>query len=305
MSMEEGLLIAVEGMDGCGKSTATALLEEILNDRGISVTKTFEVGGTPVGKELRKLCFSSREDEVIDPVARLFMLEAARIQHIDQVIQPALNRGEVVITDRFTASTRVYQGTVDGLHNHIDAIEDMSYDLDMNLNLIPDVVIFLDAAPSLAFARGKAREFVDNDAYKKSESQALAIRQAYQDEMERIEAETDTHVVTIDVTEGGVEQLRKNLEAVIDDLFVFDKEPQSVEAVQPAVTAGKNKKELGFYIISAISLVYAAFGLWAIFGKHTVNIVTLQVAYVVALLIALLYVRTRKEKKDTIEDLKI
>lgn len=302
--MEEGLLIAVEGMDGCGKSTATALLEEILNDRGISVTKTFEVGGTPVGKELRKLCFSSREDEVIDPVARLFMLEAARIQHIDQVIQPALNRGEVVITDRFTASTRVYQGTIDGLHSHIDAIEDMSYELDMNLNLIPDVVIFLDTAPSLAFARGKARVFVDNDAYKKSEEQALTIRQAYQDEMERIEAETDTRVVTIDVTEGGVEQLRKNLEAIIDDLFVFDKVPQSVEGAQPTEPVGKTSNKLTWYLCAFITGLYLLLGYCYWTGGHQDSVWQIALGYAVTLLIAVVFTRS-PDSKDTIEDLKI
>lgn len=302
--MEEGLLIAIEGMDGCGKSTAATLLEEILNDRGISVTKTFEVGGTPIGKELRKLCFSSRTDEDLDPVARLFMLEAARIQHINQVIQPALNRGEVVITDRFTASTRVYQGSIDGLHSHIDAIEDMSYDLDMSLNLAPDVVIFLDTAPSLAFARGKAREFVDNDAYKKSEGQALSIRQAYRDEMERIEAETDTHVVTVDVTEGGVEHLRKNLEAIIDDLFVFDNESQSVEGAQPTEPVGRTSNKLTWYLCAFITCVYLPLGFVYWTGGHKDSVWQIALGYAVTLLIAVVFTRS-SDNKDTIEDLKI
>ncbi|HYD47558.1 MAG TPA: dTMP kinase [Terriglobales bacterium] len=107
--MTQGHLIAFEGIEGAGKSTQITLLAEALRQRGLVVRQTREPGGTSLGAEIRKLVLSLREPAPA-PLAELLLYLADRAQHLGELIVPALKRGEVVLTDRFSASTIVYQG---------------------------------------------------------------------------------------------------------------------------------------------------------------------------------------------------
>ena len=100
--------IAFEGLDGSGKSTLIGSLAEKLKAKGQSVVVTREPGGTRLGDEIRKLLLAVREDPPV-PRAELFLYEAARAQHVDAVIRPAIARGEWVLCDRFAASTLAFQ----------------------------------------------------------------------------------------------------------------------------------------------------------------------------------------------------
>lgn len=103
------LFVTFEGPEGSGKSTQARLLDEFLRDRGYTVTLTREPGGTPLGEQIRELLLDPAHGEM-DPRAELFLYLASRAQHVQQHIRPALERGEVVISDRFSDASLVYQG---------------------------------------------------------------------------------------------------------------------------------------------------------------------------------------------------
>ncbi len=104
-----GKFITIEGGEGVGKSTNIRCVENFLQAQGISFIKTREPGGTPLAEELRALLLSPREEKVCEQ-AELLLMFAARAQHLQQVILPALERGDWVVCDRFTDATYAYQG---------------------------------------------------------------------------------------------------------------------------------------------------------------------------------------------------
>jgi len=107
--MSRGFFITFEGLDGSGKSTQLKKLARVLQERGERVTVTRQPGGTPLGDRIRSLLLDSRNDGPA-PSAELAMMFADRAQSIQQVIAPALERGDIVLCDRFTDSTEAYQG---------------------------------------------------------------------------------------------------------------------------------------------------------------------------------------------------
>ena len=109
--MAKGFFIAIEGPDGCGKSTQINYLAENLKSLGYDVVLTREPGGTKLGEEVRKLLLLSKEGNV-SPYAELLLFEAARAQHVEEVLKPALEAGKIVIASRYADATRAYQGKV-------------------------------------------------------------------------------------------------------------------------------------------------------------------------------------------------
>ena len=170
---KRGTFIAVEGMDGSGKSRVTKYILSKLTELSIKSVGSFEVGGTPIGKELRNICFKTREDEAVDPVARLMMVLAARIQHCTQVIEPNLCVGNFVVSDRYDISTMVYQGILDKQENLIN-----SFNEHLSLN-VPDAIIFLRVWAEVSLERRALRGPVDNDTYKGDLDKAKQIEKAY------------------------------------------------------------------------------------------------------------------------------
>lgn len=104
-----GIFITFEGVEGSGKSTQIRLLAEYLRGRGREVVVTREPGGTPLAERIRGLLMDNSE-ETMSPLAELLLYEAARAQHVETLILPALNRGAIVLCDRFADSTTAYQG---------------------------------------------------------------------------------------------------------------------------------------------------------------------------------------------------
>ncbi|MDA8078440.1 MAG: dTMP kinase [Nitrospiraceae bacterium] len=135
----KGVFISIEGIEGTGKSTQAGLLAEHLQRQGLSVVRTLEPGGTPIGLRIRELLLSL-ESAGMDPLVELLLYNASRVQHIREVIMPALGRGAVVITDRFSDSTAAYQGFGRGIDMKlIDSLDVISTD-----RLRPDLTILLD-----------------------------------------------------------------------------------------------------------------------------------------------------------------
>jgi dTMP kinase len=104
-----GKFITIEGLDGCGKSTQLEKLATFLRSEGLDVVLTREPGGTPIGEKIRAVLLDSRTSG-LSPWAELALMFAARAQHLDEVILPALSAGKFVLCDRFTDSSEAYQG---------------------------------------------------------------------------------------------------------------------------------------------------------------------------------------------------
>ncbi|MGB6872763.1 MAG: dTMP kinase [Dehalococcoidia bacterium] len=146
-----GLFITFEGGEGCGKSTQSRLLLKKLEQQNIPVVLTHEPGGTALGNELRK-ALKRRRGSFISPQAELLLFAASRAQLVAELIRPALEEGKVVICDRFTHSTLVYQGYGRGLD--FTAIEMVNNVATQGLK--PGLVIFLDISPEQGLARKRS-----------------------------------------------------------------------------------------------------------------------------------------------------
>lgn len=105
----KGIFISFEGIEGTGKSTQASLLAQYLRGKGFRVTQTAEPGGTRISLKIRELLLAPESTDM-DPLTELLLYNAARAQHIKEIIMPALLRGDVVVTDRFSDSTMAYQG---------------------------------------------------------------------------------------------------------------------------------------------------------------------------------------------------
>lgn len=203
-----GLFITVEGGDGAGKTTHTAALDAHLRARGESVLRTREPGGTAIGVELRRIVLHT--DEYLDPRAEALLYAADRAQHIQTVVRPALERGEIVLQDRYFDSSIAYQGS--GRDLSPERIRDLS--LWAARGLLPDLTVLLDIDPSEAARRMQ----VDRKGLDRLESQGLDFHTRVRDRFLALaDAEPDRFLV---VDAGGpVEQVAARIRARVDALL--------------------------------------------------------------------------------------
>lgn len=146
-----GLFISLEGIDGSGKSTQGRRLADALRQRGHAVTLTREPGGSPGAEEIRRLVLEGATDRW-SPETEILLFTAARRDHLEKTIRPALARGEVVITDRFADSTRIFQGITRGdLTEVVDRLHSLM------IGVEPDLTLLFDLAPTTGLARATAR----------------------------------------------------------------------------------------------------------------------------------------------------
>lgn len=142
MSVTRGFFVTVEGGEGCGKSTLLQGLAKKLSDDGRTVLLTREPGGTPLAENIRKLVLEPPEDEVWSPLAEALLMNAARSDHVQKKILPALQRGEWVLCDRYSDSTLVYQGVGGVSPNVLKAMQ-----AEVTREARPDLTLILDASP--------------------------------------------------------------------------------------------------------------------------------------------------------------
>ena len=148
--MTRGLFISFEGIDGAGKSTHIARVAELFRQAGSAVVLTREPGGTPVSEKLRELVLH----EPMDPLTEALLMFAARREHLVQVIEPALARGEVVLCDRFTDATFAYQGGGRGFDWQVlGELERMVQALPDGTLRQPDLTVWFDLDPLIAAER--------------------------------------------------------------------------------------------------------------------------------------------------------
>ena len=146
--MGKGIFITLEGIEGSGKTTQAGLLKDLLEASGFEVLLTREPGGSPIGEKIRHILLDTANSRM-EPLAELFLYEASRTQHVEEVIKPAIAAGKAVICDRFYDASTAYQGYARGIG--AETVDE--------LNLIatggqkPDLTIVLD----LSVAEGLRR----------------------------------------------------------------------------------------------------------------------------------------------------
>lgn len=146
------MFITFEGIDGSGKSTQINLLEQALEAAGHAVLRTREPGGSEGAEAIRRLLVEGDPGRW-SPETEILLFTAARRDHLERLIAPALAEGKIVLSDRFADSTRVYQGAARGeLRDMVDALHDLTIQRE------PDLTIVIDMDPDAALARGLARD---------------------------------------------------------------------------------------------------------------------------------------------------
>lgn len=147
-----GTFITLEGVDGAGKSTQVAMLVECLRASGREVVSLREPGGTAISEKIRALILDRDNAEMADE-CELLLFEAARAQLVRQVIEPALDRGAIVVCDRFFDSTYAYQASARGMDAElVHRANELG-----SCGVAPDLTIVLDMDPERAFARAEGR----------------------------------------------------------------------------------------------------------------------------------------------------
>ena len=208
-----GAFIAVEGGDGSGKGTLVAALVPALQREGFDVLATREPGGTVEGQALRQLLLPAAASW--EPWAELLLMAAARVQHVERVIRPAVSAGRIVVTDRYVGSTIAYQGAGRGLP--IDAIRSLHSATVGDCR--PGLTVLLDADPATGLRRSRARlaavsadegrfETLDLSFHKRVRASFLAQAEADPDAHIVVDAEQPADRVASAVTEAVVTWLR-------------------------------------------------------------------------------------------------
>jgi dTMP kinase len=158
--MSAGRFLTLEGIEGAGKSTVAKLVRAWLETHGARVRLTREPGGTPLAERVRQIVLE-HGDEPLSPVTETLLMFAARALHVEQVIAPALSRGEWVVCDRFTDATRAYQGSGRGVDRAlIDALAQA-----VHPNLSPDCTLLLDLSVKAGLARARSRDDAAADRF--------------------------------------------------------------------------------------------------------------------------------------------
>ena len=166
------MFIVLEGPEGSGKSTQAKLLAESLRESGRRVVSTREPGGTRLGERLRSILLDPDVDSV-SPLAEALLYTAARAEHVERLIRPALAGGQTVVCDRFFDSTLAYQGSGRGLD--LDQLRQVQ--LFATGGLEPDLRILLDVPVEM----GLARRFADADSVNRLDRESLAFHQRVRD----------------------------------------------------------------------------------------------------------------------------
>jgi dTMP kinase len=173
--MKSGLFITLEGIEGVGKSTHAGFIRAALEQAGHHVCQTREPGGTALGEEIRSLLLHGRELAISDNT-ELLLIFAARAQHLEEIIRPALARGEVVLCDRFTDATYAYQGGGRGISaEHIAELENF-----VQGDLRPDHTLLFDAPVATGLERAGGRGASDRFEAETAQFFEL-VRRAYLD----------------------------------------------------------------------------------------------------------------------------
>ncbi len=147
----QGKFIVVEGLDGAGKSTAISFIKNFFDNKNIETIYTREPGGTKIAEEIRNLALQNPDDEIVHSDTELLLMYASRVQHIQNLIKPALEKGVNVVADRFYWSSIAYQGG--GRQLSFDKLNALNESFIKDYK--PDLTIYLDVEPVVGLQRAK------------------------------------------------------------------------------------------------------------------------------------------------------
>ncbi len=197
--MKKGFFITMEGVDGSGKTTQLQLTARYLLDRGYEVVTTREPGGTKLAERIRNVVLDA--DTAVNPRTEVLLYLAARAEHVEKVIKPALAAGKIVLCDRFADSTMVYQGFVRGIEtDKVKALCQFAAD-----DVQPELTILLDAAPEALLQRRADRGVQDRfeqeglDFQKKVRTGFLLLANANPERIKKVSALQNTDAVQAEI----------------------------------------------------------------------------------------------------------
>ncbi|MGJ3349526.1 dTMP kinase [Morganella sp. Je.2.23] len=209
-----GKFIVIEGLEGAGKTTARQVIVDTLHENGITdLIYTREPGGTPLAEKLRTLIKDGIDGETVTDKAEVLMLYAARIQLVDNVIKPALARGQWVIGDRHDLSSQAYQGGGRGIDRKlIQSLRDTVLG-----DFYPDFTLYLDLPPETGLSRARSRGDLDRieqeslDFFRRTRARYLEL------------AESDPRIVTVDASQS-MDNVHQSIRAAVLDWLAQQKE---------------------------------------------------------------------------------
>lgn len=204
----KGRFISLEGIEGTGKSTQAKLLSDCLKEKGFEVVLTEEPGGTKIGLRIRELLLSV-EHKGMTAVTELLLYNASRSQHIREIILPAIDRGAIVVTDRFTDSTIAYQGFGRGIDTGlIDSI-----DLIATGRLRPDITILLDLDAEVGLKRNKRINKTD-----RLELEDIEFHQRVRNGYHNLAEKEPERIKLIDAS-AGIQEIHNRISSIITNFI--------------------------------------------------------------------------------------
>ena len=173
------MFITLEGIEGCGKSTQARRLVDRLEGAGVSSILTLEPGGTPIGKEIRRILLDSKNKD-LPPLSELLLYEADRALHMEMVIKPALVKKKWVVCDRFFDATTAYQGYARGQDNEFIRLLNKK----ASLGIRPDITFLIDCPVEVGLTRAlKRNEIMEQEGQDRFEKEEMnfhtAVREGY------------------------------------------------------------------------------------------------------------------------------
>ena len=204
-----GLFITFEGMDGSGKTTQMRRLAERLRGLGRTVVETVEPGGPPISMKIRRILLDSANQE-LSPVAEVLLYFASRSQNVDQWIAPALARGEIVLSDRFTDSSLVYQGYGRGLGaDVVEALERIAC-----RGIKPGLTLLVDIDAETSLARARARNAAHPHDETRMDDQAIEFHRKVYEAYHALAAAEPGRVKIVN-GRAGIDEIEREIWSIV------------------------------------------------------------------------------------------
>jgi dTMP kinase len=208
---KRGFFVTFEGMDGSGKTTQMARLAAHLRDLGRTVLETAEPGGTAIGRKIRHILLDAGNQE-LSPTAELLLYFASRAQNVEEILLPALARGEIVLADRFTDSSLVYQGCGRGL----GAETVLALDRIACQGLVPDLTILVDIDVETSLGRAHARNAGEPNAETRMDEQGAGFHRKVHDAYRALALREPARIKVVD-GRGSMDEVERAVWDVVKD----------------------------------------------------------------------------------------
>lgn len=204
------MFVTFEGPEGSGKSTQIRLLGDVLSARGHHVLCTREPGGTPIGEQIRQVLHDLRNQGML-PITEALLYSAARAQHVNDAIRPALASGQVVLCDRYATSTLAYQGYGHGLD--LDMLHTVTRWVTARIE--PDLIVYLDLDVAIGLGRKRRDRQQGRGEWNRMDQQDIAFHQAVRRGYLEMASQDSPHWLVVDGSqsvEGVHEIILKSVE---------------------------------------------------------------------------------------------